>query len=1069
MNRGHATHLVRRLNRHVVQRGCIAVFVFLVLLPASKSWAQLDPQSISDWDGLWSAVVRPNEHQMINITLELKVHNGSLSGSFSGGGQITGSASSANASGSWHSPGREGGRFSLNLLNGNTRFGGNWGGEGGGNIQAKKALAARPEDCPSFIVNMVLDDANDEIDKKCENVRVNEHPYGFNKDNDDRLERFLRGRPELLGRNGAAPSAIGAACRTRLANDPRLRSSVVDSIPETMAKITAEYYASRKSLDDAIHATLENMAALDSLRSMDCELTSANPSGFASAKNQLLRGQICSELGSLAAVRTCERLKNQCSQNVDYSGIVERSEIAMRQIEVIEAEIDRGGHDEEMEKALEGMKAGLEGTSKWLTGEHFNDRYDKELNKCKAEPHIGPGFCDAVRKKFICRGIRSEARQIRKALSKQLDEYNHALRCVEGNAPESCDQREVREVIAKAPPAVGVPATEEMLESGGTSRERDTLDSIYANSQLAGAECRRKMRKIDNNINDAYVEFATGTALTVATLGMGSAVALARASASAANVAKVAGATSRLSSMAHRAVAATRLSPRAFTLAALGLDLADMGRGLAHSIEQCGDVFSLASTATKSSDGPSMCPGATDYQGAHLTSDYQDCVLKAVAFEGSMGLLPMAPAGIGKLLDKRALKKAGQTLGGEVLRGSKRDAILSVFRRFTKMMEADLDDAIAQLRKAGFDDRDIQRLITSMAPNVRNIDGKLVVGLEGKLLSSTKLKGHLLCLTDVGGRLKLSACSNCDDLRKIYKADLANNPTLKKHFEEVETALRKAQASGDKAARTKAFRQLESVTEGLEKSAKKSFLNNTGLGEALPDSELRLIADAFESGKITKSQLRRIAAAADEAHWAKLSGLSNREFNARLKSAKDVFDAVKPMDRELRRLLKSRMEESIRTGRVYLGGGDAKSLFHSQLSFQRTTPDVREYAKGIGEYRNPKTGQVVIIKPGDAIEADHVYPIHEIINNRRLKDFHSLPQKFQKEVVYNTKNIKPLPAKLNGSKGNKLAKEWSESIVLDEGYWKALQREQNEIEEILLKQIECLKGLAAHHDPSKCR
>jgi hypothetical protein len=104
------------------------------------------------------------------------------------------------------------------------------------------------------------------------------------------------------------------------------------------------------------------------------------------------------------------------------------------------------------------------------------------------------------------------------------------------------------------------------------------------------------------------------------------------------------------------------------------------------------------------------------------------------------------------------------------------------------------------------------------------------------------------------------------------------------------------------------------------------------------------------------------------------------------------------------------------------------------------------------------------------IDADHVYPVDEILKEFG-DDFKRLPEDLQREVIYNRRNIQPLPPDLNQSKGARLAEDWESSVRaegrrLDRSYVTELKQRQAEVREILRAQINCL---LAGHSPEHCR
>jgi hypothetical protein len=1048
--------------------------------------ARAQPSAAEVWPGRWQCQVLRNDGSRLSITIALEVDQaGRLRGTFAGtvSGSLSGTATAGSARGTWSVGGR-GGSFALEL-SAREAMSGDWNGEGGGKVSGQRELAAKPEDCPSFVAGYVLEDFRAPIGRQCEGPRIPDSAWGFRGDQHDRLERYLRRSSTLLGHRPDA-SAVGAACLARLGREGGLASIPEAERAARMAAVTADYYWSKKRLMDGVQASFESLAALDKLGSMDCAAT--GPALGRSSGGRLLEGVRCSEYGSSPGVaQLCDRYQTRCAGTTEYRGLLETTELALAQAEALRAELRRRSFTAEQRRAVEDMARASEATSPWLAGARFKQRYAAELAACKANPHAGAALCESLRPTFICQGIRAEAAENRNLVKGQLERFNQALRCLEGVGTE-CDVRRVRETVAKAPAFIGAPEPDLSDDSGPLEGDRklDAIDTLYANSQFSQAECRQKLRQISDNINDELKGFAVDSALTIATFGLGAAAGAARLSASAASVVRTANATTKVSQMGQRAAAFARHGPRMLELAALGLDVADLSRGVAEAVGRCSDVFSRAGAVSRPAAAAPVCPQGGDYQGSRIVEDYRECVLKAIAWQAAFGALPVVPAAVSKLLDKRALARAAGVLSaGQPLSRSKADAVLAVFRRFGRMSDEELEAGIEALKKAGFTDDEVRKLFTRFEPDVRDLGGRLVHGLEGDVLAHAPIGQHTLSVARVGDALLVKVCSTCAQLDRFYAAQLARNRDLARRLAFLR---REIDGLGPRAkVPRRMMDELTALTRDLQLQRRADFLNSHGIAGGNPPVFLNGVLKRYDSGHLSERQINKVAAAADEVVWELQRYIQRHPDRAarpgfdpmsvpgireRVAAARQAIDSLHAADdaAELLRTkqaLHERMAESLRTKELFFGGSST-GLLDDDLPFPRTTPELRAQARAEGSYRNPDGGKTTF-GVRDPIEADHIYPVALLVKD---PVFRTLPEKLQREVIYNQRNIQPLSPALNQSKGGRLADDWHRALKdggkqgLDPGYLNWLRQRQAELKDLLEAQIRCL---ATGKPPIVCR
>jgi hypothetical protein len=956
---------------------------------------------------------------------------------------------------------------------------------------------ARAGDCPSFVMNQVLADMRDglgvgapwdadpSIGRLCQPLP--DRPFGFKNDQDARLERFLRRHPQIVGYR-PAHSAIGAACRARLEQDGRLAAIPEGQRGAHMAAVTAEYYLAKKRLTDAVAASLESLATLDKISKMRC---SAPETRGRSQGGRLLSDLACGEYGSaMGAAEACDRYQSQCAAAVEYRGLIETTELAMTQADAARAELVRGSHTAEKRRTLEELVRVAEATSPWLGSGAFKQGYEEQVDRCRREHGITRSACETWRASFVCEAIKADAAANRAAIREDLDRFNRAAQCLEGVGTD-CDARAFRAALARAPTFAGVPEPD--LEAEGPlegEREQAALDAIYAGHQLSMAECRRKLRDNADAIGDAKKDFAFNVALTVATAGLGSVAGGARLAGGAAKVAGTAGRTSKMSQLGLRARAFAGQAARVLELAELGMDVADLGSSVADAVRECSDAFARTGVVRAPRRGAAACPGATGLEGPRVAGDYRDCVLRKLALQAAFTVLPAASAAaLKKILDRRTLSRALAALpANRALSADKAAAVLKVFGgRFDRMSDEALESGMAELRRAGFSDDDARRLLASMATDVKDLDGRLVHGLDGDVLAHAKVGRHTFSAARDAGALVFQACSSCTKLELAFGAQLKRHPDLAKRLERLR---RSFDELGDADVPQHLKNDLAALTRDLDSQKGADFLEGHGVRSA----KLLGLENAlrpFLDGDLTEKQMNALAAKSDEVLWELDRYCRRSERNKDLCGLKDFEPMTVPavrrravdahrfvdsllagVDRETRERIKaaiaSRTGGSLVTRDLFFGGNPA-SLFHDKLTFPRTTPEMRANARAKGSYPHPLDNRDQKISLGDEIEADHVYPVSLIVRDRV---FRSLSDDLKREVIHNEANIMPLPAHLNQSKGDRLAKEWDEALRdarqrrLDPGYLNRLAAKQDELKAKLTEQIRCL---AAGRPPPTCR
>lgn len=561
--------------------------------------------------------------------------------------------------------------------------------------------------CPTFLYKAVANDYRSGIIETC--VRPN-IPKSIETAPEEKLEAFLLQEPSLI--DGIPHDfSVSTAC------PPLAEFSQSDNSWIRM-QVTAEYYLSRRRLLDGILASLESLASLDAIKNMNCV---GDPDDIGkSFSPRFLPGIKCKDdfVNMPTCLNGCYKLKRDCGDSFDFSSMTEQTEFAMRQGEAISQELyrlrQRWGMDlspgfsaelrraweleqpREKEKQLTGLLALIKNSNPWLEGAAFKARYNKLYSDCKGIPGNRTGACEAQSLRFVCEGIRAQVAETAKAIQDHLAKFRQALTCLDG-AGGSCglSSGEFREIVARAPIFEGIPT--DRSEPGYLKNMK-----AFANGLVYDVECRTEQEGASLDRKKAYLDFAIGAGITVITGGLGTASRLATLAA-----------TSRTAGSVAKAARAARMASAAKKLerAALLIDLADVGRGLTESIQECGNAFRLTTAVQSvSPDGP-QCPGE-DYQGAKVIQGYRSCVLQAIAWELATGLLPLTPTAVSHAIDNSILRQSAEALGVSDLRNvsePKRTILVDVFRRRLAP-----EDAAKALREAGFNQDEVYKLFKLM-------------------------------------------------------------------------------------------------------------------------------------------------------------------------------------------------------------------------------------------------------------------------------------------------------------------------------------------------------------------
>jgi hypothetical protein len=634
-----------------------------------------------------------------------------------------------------------------------------------------------------------------------------------------RFERHLRQHSTLTW-DMPAEVRVAGACPTVPGRTP-------DEDGWIRMRTATEYLVARRRLTDGIMSGLESLAALDAMASMGC---SGAQLGTSSA-TRLLDEVDCAGLAAAAGAReACSRLQTQCAAPHRFSGLVDQTELAVRQDESIRQAVAALGDRTDAE--AKGRRAQLDFVQRvsgsmnpWMGGSHFQSSYSAAQSTCRS-----PDECDARRRGFVCNAMKAQAKETAANVRRQILRFAEALRCID-SADGTCSLSSVefRGVVRSAPELRALPPTR-------TGAPEDRALAGFAEFMVSDIDCRAEQEELWDEQKTAIRDFAIGTALTIGTAGLGSVAARVALTSSRARSAGLA------MEAARSAAVATRLQR-----AALAIDVVDTGLGIATGLAKCSDPFKETTEVPPVNvDGP-RCPAADAYDGPHLTGHYRRCVLWTTTIGLVTGGLIAAPYGLSRMMDDSMLRRAADALGtkADELSPAQREALLDVFRQRTGgYLEDGVDVAAARL-KDHFDPEQIKSLLLKLVPDAKLVGSKLVRGLDGDLLHHTRIGDRVLTVTRSGDKHVYQLCSWCRRLAE--RAGKGLSP------EAIDQLARIGSRLGVDAAYPPASAQaaFESMVRMASESADAGAL--LAAARRIPDRTLRRAADVLARREVAEA------------------------------------------------------------------------------------------------------------------------------------------------------------------------------------------------------------------------
>jgi hypothetical protein len=387
--------------------------------------------------------------------------------------------------------------------------------------------------------------------------------------------------------------------------------------------LTAEYYLSMNRLRTGSQASLETVAAIDStLGQKPLADRRCDDSRLPGIDDTCRRLQACAPTNALAAQAAeldqilplwlqlkAKKSEGEATRGLSYLGQAYGGNAAQSNAARAEADAAIGEASKQLQ-VLQSMYPALE-------GKEFQKAFDPK-------------------KKNTEEALRKQLEATRARVVERLDSYRKGMDCL--NSPFSCSKEceEYPKALAQAP---------EFRVEAFKSGESATSDDLDVQSYLGAAECRQGVRGAQKEAGEITQDLAIGAGLTIATGGIGTIAAGAKAATTFAQTARATGAMGRVAEILAKPLFEVSVSARtaAFARATiLGGDLLFAANGVNTAIDQCSEALNQLSPGSSAGLG-SACPGAEDSKQVQIMADYRACVLSAALSVGP-NLLPVVPA-----------------------------------------------------------------------------------------------------------------------------------------------------------------------------------------------------------------------------------------------------------------------------------------------------------------------------------------------------------------------------------------------------------------------------------------
>jgi len=481
--------------------------------------------------------------------------------------------------------------------------------------------------CPTYLINKFEEDKKGFVSKMITGGTPNDLCRFHNNDNEFKtakeLEEYLTSQ-ELTNSRREMNTLSNPICL----NHPSHKLTEEDK-----KIIISDYYYSTNRLKGALLGALESVASMNSLM---FEPLMKDDSGVIN--------EVCKTTNLSVAKDWCAKLQS-CSPEGGLDTLVEETEQALAVISELDKQIAEqeksiktlppdnrslGGNKLKIDKInkkkqeIEEKRSLVISMFPWVEGKEFKRIYDSKKGNTE-------------------RAIKEQFKTNKSLLVSKINQYNQAIDCLVNNSKhKTCET--LYEILDQVPAHIALAMNE-------TNTAAENKKSLMTNLYFQNAECRQLQRKTKGDVNETFNDFVIGSAVTIATAGIGTIAAGAKATTTIVNGSKMI----RIGAKAAD-VGQSLLTKAGIAKAALfGVNATYISLAVKNTVHTCSESLNQLDTSRINpvdvQNGPS-CPKENSKVDVNVLSNVRSCVLASVLTAGATAL-PLLPPRLSAFLKKR--------------------------------------------------------------------------------------------------------------------------------------------------------------------------------------------------------------------------------------------------------------------------------------------------------------------------------------------------------------------------------------------------------------------------------
>lgn len=495
-------------------------------------------------------------------------------------------------------------------------------------------------------------------------------------DGPESLENYLSSHP-ATAIPGVDPGHISSCVSSgyTTGGSGRTPKKTVTYHQEERKAIVADWYYSMKRLNTGTIGTIESIASIDSILLKD---VSSSESKLLPKDKFWSKGtdNSCVVAHLPQASARCEQLKTSCKPQGGLGKLVIETEGALKQRDELREQMKqikypRGRRKSDDPQVLAAKAAKKEIEQKIQLVENLYPM----IKGAEFEDYAEDGKAS---KKQIREGIVRQLVANREKLVEKLDNNRKASKCLNSYQYDSDACDEIDNIIAANPESPRINFNDE-------EEKQAKLGSLFAQGELDDAKCLRQAKGIRDGADAALKDFAINAGVTIATAGLGSVVAGARAATS---VVQGASKLAKAGQVVKNIGAGFRGTAGLARASMIGVDLYYGSDSIRAASAACDHMLV---NAEQRQEENFSCPQSPSSSMPTAISDWKMCVLAVGT--GSLQLIPyMTP--LAAKAAKRAiqnkpnaqafLKNTGEKIA-EIAGGSKTVEVLTRQRSFKNL------------------------------------------------------------------------------------------------------------------------------------------------------------------------------------------------------------------------------------------------------------------------------------------------------------------------------------------------------------------------------------------------